>query len=143
MSVSNTELVINAYQQATAMVHCLQNSQQPALTLDYNIAQVDVEVVEAALLDTSSGCEVIPSLRVAAAAASCSIGTDTTMIRPACEASAMVPHRDGTKSSIDMNAKLSSKYFNSSLHVEETLLQVRCFLISGLPKSRMLIVQVR
>ena len=85
--------------------------------------QVNAGTVELALLDTSTGSETIPSLRIATALQSC-ITMDTHDTRWACHANGLFAYNAKSKIVVDIQGRLSSRYFNSSLNVEEALLSV-------------------
>jgi hypothetical protein len=87
--------------------------------------QVSIGHLEAFLLDTSSGVEVIPSLSVAACNVQVNFTTDAAITVPTYQASSLVTMPEGTKLAMDLHATLACRYFNSSLHVEESMITVR------------------
>jgi hypothetical protein len=89
--------------------------------------QVDVASVEVVLLDSSAGTETIPSLRLALGNLFIYLATETHASVPVFRAGALVAFDERTRLSLEVDAQLSSKYFNSNLDIEEALISVCLF----------------
>lgn len=81
--------------------------------------------MEAVLLDSSAGTETIPSLRLALNNLFVYLATETHQSVPTFRTGALVGTNEFTRLSLEIDAQVSSKYFNSNLDIEEALITVR------------------
>ena len=87
--------------------------------------QVEVGLLEVALLDTGCKAEPITSLRLSTSKVVLVCTTETAVVVPSAQASAIVAAAPDTRATLDARGNLSSQYWNSSLDVAEPLISVR------------------
>ena len=87
--------------------------------------QVEVGLFEVALLDTGCKAEPITSLRLSTSKVVLVCTTETAVVVPSAQASAIIAAAPDTRATLDARGNLSSQYWNSSLDVAEPLISVR------------------